>query len=56
VLALRVDGDATTSQAESDRCLQHDPPALVRNLMQQLTAPSDSTAPGSTVPATSLPG
>jgi len=51
VFALRVDGDAAASQAETDRCLQLDPPALIRGLMQQLTAPSASS-----VPATSVPG
>ena len=51
VFALRVDDDAATSQAETDRCLQLDPPALIRSLMQQLTAPSASS-----VPATSVPG
>src|SRR5215218_4717072 len=49
VFALRVDGDAAASQAQTDRCLQLDPPALIRGLMQQLTAPSS-------VPATSVPG
>ena len=51
VFALRVDDDAATSQAETDRCLELDPPALIRSLMQQLTAPSASS-----VPATSVPG
>ena len=51
VFALRVDGDAAASQAETDQCLQLDPPALIRSLMQQLTAPSASS-----VPATSVPG
>jgi hypothetical protein len=50
VVALRVDGDAATSQAEKDRCLQRDPPALVRSLMQQLTAPSASSAPATSEP------
>ena len=51
VFALRVDDDAATSQAETDRCLQLDPPVLIRSLIQQLTAPSASS-----VPATSVPG
>ena len=50
IVALRVDADATTSQAEQQRCLDLDPPAQIRNYMQQLTAPTPGSMPASTVP------
>jgi hypothetical protein len=49
IIALRVDADTTTSQAEQSRCLSLDPPAQVRSLMEQLTV-------ASTVPPTTAPG
>jgi hypothetical protein len=48
IMALRVDADAATSQAEQQRCLDLDPPAQIKTLMQSLTAPTDSSVPATT--------
>jgi hypothetical protein len=50
IVALRVDADATMSQAEQQRCLDLDPPAQIRDYMQQLTAPTPGSMPASSVP------
>ncbi len=48
VIAARANEDTATSQAEAGRCLALDPPAQVRSLMQQLTAPTATSVPATT--------